>query len=66
MTRVRYHGSIVDSHGEGECSPYWLKPERYVIVLDNGQTLINVGRESFTILGDDDARNEVPDVYETG
>lgn len=48
--RVMYHGSIVRCHGMEGTLEYDYGRKWHYIVLDSGEILMRVHRESFTIL----------------
>jgi len=52
MIPIIYHGSIASQHGRGYLTGT-SGPERYIILTVFDHRLINVRRESFTILDDD-------------
>ena len=52
MIPVIYHGSITSQHGRGYLTGT-SGPDRYTLVTVYDHRLVNVRRESFTILDDD-------------
>jgi hypothetical protein len=51
MIPVIYHGSLTSEHGRGKL--IGSHGTRYILESINGNEMINVHRESFTILDDD-------------
>jgi hypothetical protein len=61
MIPVIYHGSLKSEHGRGELTG--SNGSRYMITSCNDHPLINVRRESFTIIDENPANAELEELH---